>query len=263
MDKFNLNYHVIDRCNRNCVACGHYAPLASPADKGVSVEDFRRDLDLCGFLRPHVNRFYITGGEPTLHGNLTDLLREAAGRFDDVWMMTNGMDMDFLRENASVLNELGVHVIMTNYDMEKCNEATRILGYAEWYRIPSLDGEDGSRKRFNARHLSRHAVNSSGTYCRRGECVHVKYGKLYICQVAANLHLLKNRFGWHVSEFSEEGTWIDLNKVRDAGEVEEFVFRSFPDLCRHCNEPFFQNGTKDNSVPLRASRRDISEWVED
>lgn len=263
MEKFNLCYHVIDRCNKNCTACGHYAPLASRKDKGVGVEDFRRDLGIAGFLRPCIDRFYITGGEPTLHGHLQDLLAEAAGWFGNVWLMTNGLDMDFLTENAGLLEELGVRVIMTNYDMERCDKAAGILGRVEWYSIPSLDNAGGVRERFNSGHLSRKAVNASGARCMRGECVHLKYGKLYLCQIAANLHLLKNRFGRHVSEFTEDGAWIDLEKTRDAREVADFVFNAFPELCRHCNEPFFLDGSKDNSVPLGNSRLEISEWIED
>ena len=57
MRKFDLNYHIIDRCNKNCIACGHYAPLAPKEDNGVTVEDFRKDLELCGFLRPYIKKF--------------------------------------------------------------------------------------------------------------------------------------------------------------------------------------------------------------
>lgn len=192
MEKININYHIIDRCNKNCIACGHYAPLAPQDDKGVSVEDFRKDLELINFLRPHIDRFYITGGEPTLHENLKELIEVAANWFDNVWVVTNGINLDFIKENSDFINKSGVHFIMTNYNMNRVKEAANILGYIERFYIKSLDDERGNRVKFNSKHLSKQVVNPDNLQCNRGKCVQYRYGKLYMCQLSANLHLLKN-----------------------------------------------------------------------
>lgn len=263
MENFNLSYHVIDRCNKNCVACGHYAPLASPNDKGVGVEQFRKDMELCKFLKPYVDKFYLTGGEPTLHENLDELMKISVEYFDNVWLMSNTLDMEFFKKNAELINNLGIHVILTNYNKQRCLEISDILGYVEWFYIPRLDDEEGNREKFNSKHIARNEVNAELLMCERGNCVQLREGKLYMCQVAANLHLLKSYFGEKVSEFSEEGTYVDLEKYQDIDYVEYTLFRKCPDLCKHCNEPFFIKDIKDNSIPLRASKRELSEWIEE
>lgn len=263
MIKFNLNYHVIDRCNKNCIACGHYAPLADPRDTGVSVEQFKKDLDTCEFLKPHVREFCITGGEPTLHKDLKELIRLATERYDRVNMITNGIDLSFIRDNADFIRECGVNITLTNYSQKRIQEAADILGYVEGNYIPRLDNGEGERVLFNTKHLAYAEVNPELRMCDRGLCVQYRDGKLYMCQVAANLHLLKDRFGDRASTFTEDGTFVDLSQTQDIDVIENLLYRATPELCRHCNEPFYQNDEKSNSRPLRTSSRQLSEWVEE
>lgn len=263
MRKFDLNYHIIDRCNKNCIACGHYAPLAPKEDNGVTVEDFRKDLELCGFLRPYIKKFYITGGEPTLHENLKEIIEVATDWFDNVWVTTNGISLDFIRNNVDFINKTGVHFILTNYSFARVQEAANILGYVENFCIPRLDDGNGNRIKFNTQQISRKIVNPTLRQCNRGECVHYRYGKLYMCQIAANLHILKNYFKDEVSEFTTDGTFIDLNETQDLETIEKLLFLDSPKLCEHCNEPFYQKGLKDNTKTLCASKKLLSEWIED
>ncbi len=262
MEQFNLNYHVIDRCNKNCIACGHYAPLAKPTDEGVSVEDFRKDLELCSFLKPYIKTFYLTGGEPTLHKNLKEIIEIAAQWHDNVVLITNGINIDLLRENAEFIKKNNILLSVTNYSQNRVQEIANIFGYIESMHIPNLD-KDGNRVKFNTKQLSIKEVNPQVEYCDRGLCVQYRYGKLYMCQVAANLHLFKAHFGDAVSMFTDEGTYVDLNETQDLNVIENLLFKKFPKLCRHCNEAFYQHDLKDNSQPICASRQSLSEWVED
>lgn len=262
MEKFNLNYHVIDRCNKNCVACGHYAPLADPNEEGVTVEQFRKDLELCSFLRPHINELCLTGGEPTLHKHIKELIEIAVGWFDYVVMITNGINIDFIRENADFIKSSGLYIRVTNYSQKRVQEIANIVGYVENPTIPNLEDCDGNRIKFNTKQIAIDEVNADLNNCHRGECVQYRYGKLHMCQVAANLHLLKSYFGERVSMFSDEGTYIDLNETQDLAEIENLIYRKFPELCKHCNEPLYQFDKKENSIPLCASKKDLSEWVE-
>ena len=108
----NVDYHIIDRCNLNCAGCNDFSPLVSPDDKGKSIEQITADFMLLSKIK---NEFYILnimGGEPTLHPELSKILRIARQIFPDnkIRLLTNGTNYDkFYRwKDAIVENKIDV-----------------------------------------------------------------------------------------------------------------------------------------------------------
>ena len=82
-------------CNFRCPFC-HNGSLVLPERMGetISVEDFLAFLDA---RQGRLQGVCVSGGEPTLHADLPQLLREIKKRGFDVKLDTNGTNPDMLR----------------------------------------------------------------------------------------------------------------------------------------------------------------------
>ena len=80
-------FNVTDRCNLSCPAC-YFAADDMPRAGDLSTEDALSLLDVLAAEKPRC--LVISGGEPFLRDDIGDILASAAGRFDDVVLLTNG-----------------------------------------------------------------------------------------------------------------------------------------------------------------------------
>ena len=69
-----IEYSIIDNCNKNCKSCSHFAPLAKQPNK-VSVEEFIENTKILHGIIPDVHTFGLIGGEPTLHPQYLEILK--------------------------------------------------------------------------------------------------------------------------------------------------------------------------------------------
>ena len=84
-----LRLSVTDRCNFRCVYCMDPGVRFMPDAALLSVEEMVRAAGVCVGLG--VEKVRITGGEPTVHPRLTEIIGGVAGLgVDDVAMTTNG-----------------------------------------------------------------------------------------------------------------------------------------------------------------------------
>lgn len=261
--KFDLSYHVIDKCNKNCIACGHFSPLADENDEGVTPEQFKKDMEAAKFLLPNVKTFILTGGEPTLNKNLVEIIKIATTYFGNIRLCSNGLNKDFFINNAEFLNKNNITVFITKYSLENYNKIKELLNNVYFYTIPSLEDETGKRVEFNYKHLSKNRVNTDRKYyCDRGACTQLRDEKLYLCQYSANFHVFKKYFNNVKFEFDDKNTYLDLTEVNDIDKVLDFIFYQYSDMCEHCRQPLYDHDVEKNTVPLVKSNYNLTEWYE-
>ncbi len=100
-------FAITNRCNCRCVMCDIYE---SPS-REVRLEDAKKILS---FLRR--NKFlivYFTGGEPTLHPNIIELVKYADDLGLVTAMTTNGTAS---RETIAKLKEAGLYLLTVSFD---------------------------------------------------------------------------------------------------------------------------------------------------
>jgi cyclic pyranopterin phosphate synthase len=122
----SLRLSVTDRCNLRCLYCmpePDYVWL--PRETILTFEETARLVD--AFTSAGVDRVRLTGGEPLLRRNLTDLVALLAPRegITDLAMTTNGV---LLATNAKRLRDAGLHRITVSLDTlnrERFRELTR------------------------------------------------------------------------------------------------------------------------------------------
>jgi len=103
----NLRISVIDECNYRCVYCHFEGWPRSSANRLLTVEDYRAIAEVAVSLG--VTEFKITGGEPLLRSDLTEIISAIndAGP-SDISLTTNGFK---LRDVASDLRRAGLRRI--------------------------------------------------------------------------------------------------------------------------------------------------------
>jgi hypothetical protein len=91
--KERLEINVVRHCNNRCAACAHAAPWAEEFTMPPAVME--RDLAVLSHLF-HVEHLWLTGGEPLLHPQLTEMARiaRASGVGDKVCVQSNGRLID-------------------------------------------------------------------------------------------------------------------------------------------------------------------------
>jgi GTP 3',8-cyclase len=122
----NLRVSVTDRCNLRCAYCmpeEDYVWL--PREEILDFEEIGRLVDV--FIDLGVDKVRLTGGEPLLRRDLSELIRLLAAKpaLKDLALTTNGV---LLEEEAPSLKEAGLHRVTVSLDTlrpERFAELTR------------------------------------------------------------------------------------------------------------------------------------------
>ncbi len=89
----DLRLSITDRCNFRCVYCMDPDVRFADASELLSVEDLLRLAAVT--IKLGIEKIRITGGEPTVHPRLTDIIRGVSALpIDDVALTTNGSLID-------------------------------------------------------------------------------------------------------------------------------------------------------------------------
>ncbi len=110
----DLRVSVIDRCNFRCTYCMPAEGLAwLPKDAVLSAEEIERFVRL--FVSLGVRSVKLTGGEPTVRGDLIEIIRRTRGVDEslDISLTTNGM---LLGRMAAPLREAGLDRVTVSCD---------------------------------------------------------------------------------------------------------------------------------------------------
>ena len=114
----DLRISVMDRCNFRCSYCmpeEKYHPNFKflPSEERLPFEDIIRIARI--FVDMGINKIRITGGEPLLRANLTDLIGDLSriNGIDDIALTTNGV---LLTKYASELQAAGLNRVTISLD---------------------------------------------------------------------------------------------------------------------------------------------------
>jgi MoaA/NifB/PqqE/SkfB family radical SAM enzyme len=109
---------IIRRCNLSCSYCSEYDKVSEPVPTEVLEERLRKLKSLGTF------GISLTGGEPTLHPQLPDLIRKCRKLgFFRTGMISNGF---FLRPDLiEALNEAGLQEMQISIDGVQANDTTQ------------------------------------------------------------------------------------------------------------------------------------------
>lgn len=231
---FHLDVHVTDHCNLNCRGCDHYSSISDP--HFADINQTARELERLAELFEDIQRIYLLGGEPLLHPQVDDFVRETRRIFPSakLCVMTNGLLVtrmpgsfwDTLREQSAVL-------LCDNYpiriDHDEIDELGRSHGVTvewvkpieEFFKIP-IDVSAGSNPK------------RSFDMCRGlANCAIVRDGRLYPCAHIAFADIPIKRFGVE-GIVPGEGDSLAIFDDVTGEQALDFLTHAVP-WCAHCD----------------------------
>ena len=262
----NVDYHITDKCNLNCVSCNHFCPLVSNIVDHKSLETIKTDLQSLQRFSKIVNKITILGGEPTLHPNLNEILYLTRELFPNcnIDLTTNGTTWNKFENWKTAIIENNVHVIISSYPYSssyKENEK-HIIDCIGADRCTVLDV---SYMQKGPLVLRRENTDEQILNCRmRGYCCQLKDSHLYICNYAAQIDYLYDEFPFLKNYIFREG--YEKINLLDSETTEELiecmVYNSIPALCFYCNEcTRYENSANMEHIHWKKSEKRIEEWI--
>ncbi len=107
----NCLWELTYRCNARCAICNYWRNPSRPADE-MSLEQIRKGMDRVYSYGTRLINF--TGGEPTLRGDLEDIVATASQKGMWTSMVTNGSRLS--RERIRALKEAGLDNLLISFD---------------------------------------------------------------------------------------------------------------------------------------------------
>jgi len=121
-----LRVSVTDRCNYRCVYCMPAEGMSwRPRDELLSYEEIARLVFV--FARLGIRQIRLTGGEPTLRSDITDLIAAISQieGIDDLAMTTNGHTLGKLAPRLAAAGLTRINVSIDSLKPERFSEITR------------------------------------------------------------------------------------------------------------------------------------------
>lgn len=261
----NVNYNITDICNLKCKHCNQFCPLVPEDTKHKSIQQITSDLVLLSKFKSNINTISITGGEPTLHPQLSDILSIARKYFPDnkINLLTNGTNYNkfMIWKKSIVDNNIMVVVTIYPYVNDTWDRYFSIENI-----IPDNISYNSKPYDFGMNYISFHrycacASDEQIYNCSRrfNEC-QVNNGKLYICPFASQIHYLIDKFKDNVNIKVNTSEYIDLTDDNLTGDdIENFLLSTIPSICYHCLD-VTNGGAAGPKEKWSDSNNELSEW---
>ena len=262
----NIEIHLAEHCNFACYSCTHFSQLAEEEyyDINIFEKDIKRLYELSNGL---VKNFYLLGGEPLLNKNCKEYFYIIRKYFKEsrVCLLSNGILL--LKQDESfwkACNENNILISITKYpiklDWEKMKEvASEKSVNIEFYNDGSIEEGESSDKKYSYRALLDENGNADSfkafinCFMSNG-CVQLVNGKLFPCNVAANIRHFNKYFNKKLELTSID--YIDIYEAKNYNEILQFLAKPIP-FCRYCLTYEWQNMGK-----WLPSKRDVNEYIQ-
>lgn len=265
----NITYHITNHCNKNCTSCGHFLPLVPKEETHKTFETIVEDLELLSHYKEHIDELGISGGEPTLHPNLREVLIRTRQLFPKTYIRldTNCLLKHRLVELCDVILENGIHICATPYKIETIQELEVLFGdNMTHYVIECLMDEHGQKNAFYKGFFTRTPTTTAeeALDCdARRFCVSYENKKIYPCQYSAYFEYFDRAFAGQHPLSCGTDYYIDLTTRPAFEDIEHKISTILMPMCYHCIDCKREAGYMDIVSPITHSKRDINEWLID
>ncbi|MDE7175183.1 MAG: 4Fe-4S cluster-binding domain-containing protein [Helicobacter sp.] len=254
-----VEIHLAEHCNLNCFSCSHFSQLSK--EEFPSLEQFTKDIrQLSLITNGLIERFHLMGGEPLLNPNCKDFFAITRKYFlnSAIWLVTNGILLEKQsKEFWESCKENNIEIRPTKYPIKI--DWNLIESKCKTYGIPLRFFNDARIEKISLKFVLEPKGNcnplESFTKCgMANNCVQLKNGKLYPCNIAANIEIFNSAFNQSLPLSPLDS--IDIYKAKDYNEILQFLAKPIP-FCRFCNLAKWKNIGE-----WKTSKKDISEYLE-
>lgn len=254
----NLEIHLSEHCNLNCVNCSHYSPLATP--KFCDVSKLRISLSKLSCFASEFRAIRLLGGEPLLNPNIVEIISTVRDAFPntEILLVTNGILL--VPPYAKHINEtfweacrhnkisISITVYPTGIDPE---EIERIcLDNGVDFSIYGVRTGDFGFEHYSLDPQCR--GNILNYYrCRNMDYLQLVEGKIFPCCQCAYVEHLNKSFGYNFKQNKRD--YIDVDNIHSRFAIRRFRWRAKP-FCKYCVFPR-------QKTNWHRSQRKANEWV--
>lgn len=254
-----IEYSIIDSCNKNCKSCSHFAPLAKRKN-AIGEEEFKTNTERLHRLIPDVHSFWLIGGEPTLHPNYLKLLKILRNIYNDipVGIMSNGYGVlakrndeyfwEFIRENKIVWRittyDVSPEIYLDLFQKNGCEDLLSLVINNQFLNIAVLTErpQEITKAKYNICGWER--LNIFVRNNRIWKCPIVEYIDLFNCYFQKNFTISKDDY-------------LNIDNLLTRKKIIEF--NDCPSsFCRYCD--MAQRHKK--TFTVTSSEKKITEWMD-
>lgn len=251
--------HICDHCNLNCAGCNHLSNLAKP--RFVDRDTLKRDMVQIHKVHGDVPRIGIMGGEPLLHPDIIEILKDARDVFPEsrLLLSTNGVLCKKMGEDFwNLCRDLNITIRFTRYPIKVDYDALIEELIQRGIEVDFFASTTEPMSEFQSIALDIKGecdpVESFRGCGFANRCTVVVDGRMYPCPIVQNAHFFSDSFGYQLK--IENKDYIDIYKT-DENETLQFLSRPIP-FCRYCDV----RKRRDLSFMWRTSGKNPYEWCD-
>ena len=277
----NVDWHATDRCNLRCVSCGHFCSLVNHLTDETDRTPEQAEADFSILYQitnngEYVDQLCITGGECTLNKNLPEIIDIAEKYFQNkVILWSNCINTNLYTED--LINKIKEYNISINVTIYNDLSEQKIYNFLNDHNIQynvfikNFDNDRNTKFQFFDKFFTRNKIEGiHNTYCpAKFWCGQLKDQKYYPCQYLAYIDYYINYFNDNELKnqlnLKEDNRYIDLTKVNNYEEIEQFIINYNEEICDHCIDKYvmddFENRVKNRLQDWKISEKNPNEWV--
>ncbi|MDR2521130.1 MAG: hypothetical protein LBC72_01060, partial [Spirochaetaceae bacterium] len=203
--------------------------------------------------------FYVTGGEPLLHPQISEIFGIAREYFPktEIGFMTNGLLLLKMPETFwEKCKEYSVAINISRYPINLDIEAIREKAKTYQLKTDYVGGNDVPIKSMWKYPLDvegKQPLNRSYGICSQiNRCITMKDGKIYPCNTIAGIGHFNKYFNKNLEVTPADV--LELHSVTDVNEIYQFLYTPKP-FCKYCNRKGVEFG-----ILYGNSKKEIGEW---
>lgn len=253
-----VEYSIIDSCNRSCRSCSHFVPLASNPN-AVSLKEFIKNTELLHKVIPDVHTFWLIGGEPTLHPGYTEILKELRRIYDNIpiGIMSNGYGVIRKRDDESFWNFIRENEIVwriTTYDVSP-EVYIKLFKKQHCLDLLSLDINNRFSNLAVLTEKTQEITAEKYRICGWERLnIFVRNNKIWKCPSVEYIDLFNQYFGKQF--IIEPDDYLEIDEGLTRNEIIEFKNRP-SSFCKNCDISKRFN----QYFPVKKSEKKITEWM--
>lgn len=259
MENLTLEYHLVDSCNLKCAGCSHYACLLDKLTY-TKLEDIITDLSLLkSKVGDNLTTLRLLGGEPLLHPQICECLKEIRNLFPKVNMVivTNGILLKKMPDEFfEICRTSRVGIYITNYrviDIPAMIDKLKELGI----RTKTYKNSDKNFIwRYKHIRLTEGKIDCLSNCTFKNSCNNYRDGKIYLCPHIAYIGFFNDYFGKNIQ--LDETDYISLDDISSFDELIEKLHSARPNFCyNYCN---YYDETHPEVGEWHTTKGDINEF---
>lgn len=250
---------IAEHCNLNCARCDHFSPISKEwfMDVNVYEKDMKRMSEL---FAEDVSLIDIEGGEPLLHKEVERFLDIARKYFPntEIKLFTNGLLLSKMKDSFwNVCRENDIIIRVTKYPIRVDYEEMKrlVTNHAIKFEFANNEVEDKEmiQQSLDLQGFQNKYESFHSCYMANGECAELREGKLYQCNVVANLHIFNEYFQQNLEVCKKD--YLNIYDDISIEDVYDYLCAPIP-ACRYCKTKEWKDGNK-----WTVSSRCIEEWT--